>query len=125
MVWGQVIGSDQEMSDRPTTWCCRVSLMMLKHGTGQPTARTRIDSQMCSRISTVRKWCGVQSLREAMFSSLGPPWKSTLCIEGYLEFQRVHAVDLERSGRRHQPFADEQSGLIVYVTGLSGLLLWA
>ena len=79
--------------------------------TGHTTTHTRVDSQMCSRISTVQAvWAKPP---KSTFSSLGPPWRSHPCIESYPEWQRVRAVDLERSGRRHQPIDDAQSGLIV------------
>jgi hypothetical protein len=55
---------------------------------------------------------------EKQFSSLGQPWRSHPRIEGYPEYQWGRAVDMERSGRRQEPIADAQSGLIVYVTVL-------
>jgi hypothetical protein len=44
---------------------------------------------------------------EKHFSESGDPMEiSHLCIEGYPEFQRARAVDLEQSGWRHQPIDD-------------------
>ena len=84
--------------------------------TGQPTAPTRVDLQMCSRISLVRQ-CE-QSLREALFRVWGPHGGP------------IFALRVTQSSRESVPWIwNDQVGdtnrlttrrvdLIVYVTGL-------
>ena len=59
-----------------------------------------------------------QRLQDVSYSGMGLPQRSRLCIERYVPSQRVRAVDMERSDRRHQPITAAQSGLTVYVTSL-------